>query len=301
MIRKARSIALGTAVAALALPAAAADDGAGKSYTPPRPPGDFTPPPDSAIPDGPMGDMIRRGRELFMHTQKLSGDYVGNGMNCVNCHLDRGRKASSAPLWAAFGMFPAYRGKNDHVNTMIERIQGCFRYSMDGTPPPADSKPMVALLSYHFWLAKGAPVGVALPGRGFPAIDKPDKPYSVARGKTVYERECAICHGSDGGGRKAEGTWVFPPLWGSESYNFGAGMHRINTAAAFIKPNMPLGRPDLTTQEAWDVAAYINSKPRPQDPRFTGELAQTKKRFHDHMCLYGTEQHGRTLGAPDGE
>ncbi len=61
---------------------------------------------------------------------------------------------------------------------------------------------------------------------------------------------------------------VFPPLWGSNSFNWGAGMHRVNTAAGFIKANMPLGKPNsLSDQEAWDVAAYINSFPRPADPR----------------------------------
>ena len=48
-------------------------------------------------------------------------------------------------------------------------------------------------------------------------------------------------------------------------------MHRGQTAAAFIKANMPLGQANtLTDQEAWDVAAYINSKPRPPDPRARG-------------------------------
>jgi thiosulfate dehydrogenase len=45
-------------------------------------------------------------------------------------------------------------------------------------------------------------------------------------------------------------------------------MHRRNTAAAFIKANMPLGQGNtLTDQQAWDVAAYIDGKPRPPDPR----------------------------------
>jgi cytochrome c len=67
---------------------------------------------------------------------------------------------------------------------------------------------------------------------------------------------------------KAKGDYTFPPVWGRESYNKGAGMHRNSTAAAFIKANMPLGQGGtLTNQQAWDVAAYINSKPRPADPR----------------------------------
>ena len=74
--------------------------------------------------------------------------------------------------------------------------------------------------------------------------------------------------GAQGAGLKEGRKYTFPPLWGRDSYNAGAGMHRVHTAAAFIKANMPLGQPNtLTDQEAWDVAAYINGKPRPPDPR----------------------------------
>lgn len=57
---------------------------------------------------------------------------------------------------------------------------------------------------------------------------------------------------------------MFPPLWGPDSFNDGAGMGRVLTAARFIKARMPLGKPDLTDDDAFDVAAFINSKPRPQ-------------------------------------
>jgi thiosulfate dehydrogenase len=57
---------------------------------------------------------------------------------------------------------------------------------------------------------------------------------------------------------------VFPPLWGPDSFNDGAGMHRVLTAARFIKARMPLGQADLTDDQAFDVAAYINVQPRPQ-------------------------------------
>jgi len=63
-------------------------------------------------------------------------------------------------------------------------------------------------------------------------------------------------------------TYTYPPLWGPDSYNDGAGMHRVITAAQFIKGNMPLGttadEPLLTDEEAYDVAGYINSFARPE-------------------------------------
>ncbi len=228
----------------------------------------FTPPPAEAIPDTPLGDMVRFGRDVFVDTQRYAKKYVGNGLNCVNCHLDAGRAAGSAPLWAAYVSYPAFRDKNDQVNTFQQRLAGCFRFSMNGTPPPADDLVLTALVAYSFWLATGAPVGAYLEGRGFPAIAAAPEPASATRGAAVYTTHCAACHGGDGGGLKAGAAYTFPPLWGRASYNKGAGMHVVATAAAFIKANMPLGQPNtLTTQQAWDVAAFINSKPRPADPR----------------------------------
>lgn len=258
----------------------------------------FTPPAESELPDGPFGEMVRYGRDLFVDTQQLRGRFVGNGLNCVNCHIDAGRRADSAPLWAAYTMYPAYRSKNDRVNTMEQRIQGCFRYSMNGAPPPSGSRELSALLSYHYWLARGAPVGVALAGRGYPKLDEPPSAPDIGRGRQVFEAQCALCHGEDGQGRRAEGVYAFPPLWGTDSYNWGAGMHRVNTAAAFIHANMPLGRPEsLSVQQAWDVAAFINSHERPQDPRHEGDLKETDTAFHAHQCHYGDEVDGQLLGS----
>ena len=237
---------------------------------PAPPPGaaTFTPPDFNAIPDTPLGDMIRFGHDVFVDTQRYAKKFVGNGLNCVNCHLDAGRLANSAPLWAAYVAYPSFRTKNDQVNTFEQRLEGCFRFSMNGRMPPADSLIVTGLVSYSFWLATGAPVGAQLAGRGFPEVPQPPLAPSGPRGREVYAAHCTVCHQDDGTGLKAKGTYVFPPLWGGESYNKGAGMHRMNTAAAFIKANMPLGQGGtLTDQQAWDVAAYIDGKPRPPDPR----------------------------------
>jgi len=61
---------------------------------------------------------------------------------------------------------------------------------------------------------------------------------------------------------------------------------------------MPLGQPNsLSDRQAWDVAAYMDSHERPQDPRFAGNLQDTRRSFHDHDCLYGRRVGGRRLGA----
>lgn len=264
-----------------------------------QPGGPFQAPDESAIPPGPFGDMVRRGRDIFVDTPTHASAYVGNGLRCSNCHLDAGRLADSAPLWGAYVRYPAYRAKTQSVSTYAERLQGCFIYSMNGKAPPAGSPELIALEVYSFWMADGAPVGAKLPGAGYPKHGKPPQAPDYVRGERIYRANCALCHGDDGEGQKVDGRYVFPPLWGGDSFNWGAGMHQLDNAAAFIRANMPLGRGGtLSEQDAWDVAMFMNAHERPQDPRYTGNLAETRKRFHDDPnSLYGLEVAGNLLGS----
>lgn len=297
----------------------------------------------SAIPAGAFGDKVRKGYQLFVNTQQLRDTYVGNELNCVNCHMDAGRKPNASPIWAAYFAYPAYRKKNDKVNSFEERLQGCFTYSMNGKAPPSGGPELVAMSAYAYWLGmsglmdkyqlvgdvpelpdteliKGAkrddfaiPEVIAkaisvearanLPGRGYPAVPKPDVAkggvaYSPERGQAVYAAHCQSCHGSDGQGLAIVGTYSIPPLWGPQSYNWGAGMHRINTAVTFIYENMPLGKSiQLTPEQAWDVAAFINAHERPQDPRFSADVKQTQDEYHKDTDYYGETIDGKVLGA----
>jgi len=258
----------------------------------------FTPPPDSKIPDNEFGKMVRFGRAVFEDTQHNAKEFVGNALRCANCHIDGGRLANSAPLWAAYVAFPAYRSKNGHVNTFQERMQGCFLFSMNGKEPPLNDRVLVALESYSYFLATGAPTGANLSGRGYPKLPKPAQ-LDYAHGRQVYAQKCALCHGLDGQGQSgADGTVVFPPLWGARSYNWGAGMSSIDSAAGFAKANMPLGQGNsLTDEEAWDAATYLDSQERPQDPRFSGSVAETRKAYHDSpFDMYGQAVDGIVLG-----
>lgn len=261
----------------------------------------FQPPLQSELPDNAYGKMVLDGYALFVDTKRQAPQFVGNGLNCTNCHLDQGRMANSAPLWGAYPMYPAYRKKNDKVNTFAERLQGCFQFSMNGgTPPAADSREITALSTYAYWLSTKAPMGVELPGRGYPDVPEPEGGYNLTRGAGVYKDQCAICHGDSGQGQKSGGDYVMPPLWGKDSYNWGAGMHRINTAASFIKHNMPLGKANsLSDQQAWDVAAYVNTHERPQDPRLVeGSVEKTRVKFHanDGVNAYGQTINGVLIG-----
>ena len=258
----------------------------------------FVPPPDSAIADDAFGKEVRLGQSIFTETGRVAQAFVGNTLRCASCHLDAGRRANSAPLWAAYVAYPAYRSKNGHVNTFAERLQGCFRYSMNGKAPPLGDKVLVALESYAFFLAKGAPVGASLSGRGYPTPAKPALPMDFARGALVFAQKCALCHGADGQGQSSHGAVVFPPLWGAHSFNWGAGMGSIKNAAGFIQANMPFSQGNtLTNQQAWDVASFMDSHERPQDPRYAGSVADTRKKYHDSPNdMYGRTVNGRLLG-----
>ncbi len=245
-----------------------------------------------------MGDVIRRGEQIFLHTGQYAKAYVGNTLNCVNCHLDAGRLADSAPLGAAYLLYPAYRSKTKHVDTFEDRLRGCFMYSMNGKAPPYGAQVLSDLQTYAYWLAKGAPVGEKVAGAGYKKLAKPSQEPDYQRGLAVYQAQCALCHGANGEGTRSGSTQVFPPLWGAQSYNWGAGMSNVANAAGFIKSNMPLSKGgSLNDQQAWDVAQYIDSQDRPQDPRFTGNVEATRKQFHDgDGSLYGQTVNGKLLG-----
>ncbi|OCZ66927.1 cytochrome C [Achromobacter xylosoxidans] len=260
---------------------------------------EFTPPSAASLPDTEFGKIVRQGEQIFLHTPRNAGKFVGNDLNCASCHLDAGRRPDSAPMWAAYVLYPAYRAKNGHVNTLAERLQGCFRFSMNGKPPAADDPVLTALQTYMFWLASKAPTGVPLKGQGYLKLPKPAQKADYVRGSEVYAQYCAVCHAADGKGQKNGDHWVFPALWGPDSFNWGAGMHQIGNAAGFIKANMPLGQAGmLSDQEAWDVAYFMNAHERPQDPRYTESVAKTRAKYHDSEdSLYGIEVNGHLLGS----
>lgn len=234
-------------------------------------PGEYFVPPELVdIPTSKYGEMVNLGRNIFVDTQHYAKRYVGNGLNCSNCHLQEGRKPFAAPLWSSYPNFPEFRNKTRSVVTFEERVQDCFRYSMNGIAPTLDSPEIKAITTYAHWLSKGAPVNNELPGRGFARLSKPRDPTPV-NGEKIFKEQCAVCHGPDGMGRKftQRSGYMFPPLWGKDSANRAAGMSTVKGCAQFVKANMPLGKGwTLTDMESWDVCTYIWLQDRPWDPRF---------------------------------
>lgn len=219
----------------------------------------FRVPGDAMIPAGVLGASVRRGRALLNATRDSLPGQVGNGLRCTSCHLDDGRRADAIPWVGVYARFPQYRARNDEVNLLADRVNDCFERSMNGTRIAADSREMKDIVAYLAFLSQGYAVGGDVEGQGLRKMIPlaPD----TSRGAQVFAGTCVACHGADG-----EGTAVATPLWGDKSYNIGAGMARLRTAASFIRYNMPYGNPTLTDQQAFDVAAYVNAHARPDFP-----------------------------------
>ena len=215
-----------------------------------------TAPHDSLIPEGPLGISVRRGRAILAATKDSLPSHVGNQLRCVSCHFDNGTRANVMPWTGVYGQFPQYRARAGGIQVIQDRINDCFERSMNGKALPERSPEMRDIIAYLSFLSTGIPSGSKVKGQGLPPLDP--LPGDTVRGAMVFAQSCARCHGQNGEGGAA------PPVWGNGSYNIGAGMSRVRTAAAFIKVAMPYDQPGtLTDQQAFDVAAYVNSRPRP--------------------------------------
>ena len=231
------------------------------------------------LPLGSKGNLINYGYLLASESAKWMGpmaekgnpQYAGNNLACKNCHLDVGTRAGSASWVGITNRFPQFRARENKIGTIEDRINGCMERSMNGRKLPENSKQMKALVAYMDWLSEDVPVSREKEFVGFPSLKIPTVAADPSIGKTIYLGECQICHGENG-----EGIWLsdsskgyqYPPVWGKDSYNHGAGMNRVLTAAQFIKGNMPWGqatwdKPKLSDEEAYHVAAYLVSFDRP--------------------------------------
>jgi len=201
-------------------------------------------------------ELSRLGLRIFNDTPTYAAPYVGSKMSCGHCHLKSGTAPYAIPLVGAPGLFPMYRDREKEVVTFEERIEQCFQRSENGHRIPNNSREMVGLVAYAQWLSSDQVTGRPLPGRGLTKL--PELSGDAERGIRVYVRQCAVCHGSEGVGQPP----AIPALWGPDAYSDGAGMNEIGKMAAFVQHNMPQANPgSLTPQQAYDVAAYVHSKP----------------------------------------
>ena len=238
----------------------------------------WTPPDITTVADDPFGTLVKYGHALFTDTANEIGPMVsdtarrfaGNNLACQNCHLQGGTQPYAMALIGVWGQFPQYRAREGAVDTLEDRINGCMERSLNGRALPLESREMRAFSAYMRWLSTGVPIGAKLKGAGTLRIKEPARAADAGRGAEVFSQICAACHGADGLGQRAQtgAGYQFPPLWGPDSYNNGAGMGRLLTAAAYAMHNMPIGTafnaPVLTDEQAYDVAAYTISQKRPE-------------------------------------
>jgi thiosulfate dehydrogenase len=213
----------------------------------------------------PLDEMIDLGRRLVAETatHPLTREFVGGDLSCTSCHLDNGAHPSAASFLDVATAYPAWAPREGRVITLEDRILNCFMRSCNGIRPPQGSRAAVAISTYITSLSAGRPMRMndASPHgpRRVPALAVDPQAARPDVGGRLYAERCAGCHAADG-----DGTDDGPPVWGPRSFNTGAGLSQNGNLAAWLKVAMPLDEADLTEQEALDVAAYVNSHPRPE-------------------------------------
>lgn len=228
----------------------------------------------STIADAAQKEEVEYGKELIAHTSRYLGPkgsvmQISNGMNCQNCHLQAGTAVFGNNYGSVASQYPKFRARSGTKESVEKRVNDCFERSLNGKALAPESKEMKAIVAYINFLGTNVPKGEKAAGSGFKDLAYLDRAADPVLGKAVYTGKCQSCHQPDGSGvlNPDKSEYTFPPLWGKNSYNDGAGLYRVSNFAKYVKNNMPMGVTHestvLTDEEAWDVAAYINSQPRP--------------------------------------
>ncbi|MGV3529655.1 MAG: c-type cytochrome [Flavisolibacter sp.] len=226
-------------------------------------------------PQGKEREQLIYGADLIANTAKYMGPkgsvlHISNGLNCQNCHLDAGTRTWGNNFGAVAATYPKFRPRSGKVADIFDRINGCFERSMNGQKLDKNSREMQAMAAYINWIGRSVPKGEKPTGTALEAIPYIDRAADPQKGQIVFNTICQRCHGANGEGtiNPDSVSYTYPPLWGPHSYNDGAGLYRLSKFASFVHNNMPFNEafhnaPKLTLEQAWDVAAFVNSQPRP--------------------------------------
>lgn len=228
-----------------------------------------------ALPSGSVGKEIAYGHELIVNTQKELKPYVTAQMSCAACHINGGTQPRGGSFRGTYAAFPQWNSRAKRVIALQDRLTECFLYSMNGHPPAYSSREMIAMVAYIAWISRGVPTFSSPLPEVKAVVASPASPPSIARGGQIYAQKCSVCHQANGAGlNTASGDpGAYPPLWGPTSFNNKAGMSRPARMVPFIYYNMPANAPGtLSQQDAYDVAAFILSHPR---PKFQGKRPVT--------------------------
>ncbi|MES2778041.1 MAG: c-type cytochrome [Bacteroidota bacterium] len=225
---------------------------------------------------GEQRKMVMYGEDLIANTSKYFGPHgsvnqISNGMNCQNCHLSAGTRPWGNNYSAVASTYPRFRERSGTVESISKRVNDCIERSLNGRAIDTSGYEMKSIIAYIQWLGKDVKKGVKPQGAGIVDLPYLDRPANAANGQIVYSQKCQSCHTANGQGLKSlDGiSYFYPPLWGDHSYNTGAGLYRLSRFAGYVRDNMPFDKsshqsPALTSEEAWDVAAFVNTQPRPK-------------------------------------
>lgn len=261
----------------------------------------------STVPRNDSGKLIHYGRELVATTGKYFGPHgtvskFSNGMNCQNCHLNAGTKLYANSFSAVFSIYPKFRPRSGTIEHLEKRINDCMERSMNGRMLDSLSMEMRAIKAYINWVGKDVKKGVSPEGASIVKLPYLERAADPKKGQAVFQKYCTTCHGNDGQGKFNPDniTYLYPPLWGPHSYNTAAGMYSLSKFAGFVKSNMPYlassyNKPTLTDEQAWDVAAFVNSKSRPAK-KFKTDWPDISKKppdypFGPYADLFSERQH----------
>jgi thiosulfate dehydrogenase len=249
-------------------------------------------PNSETITDSNLSRKVAYGKELIKHTSYYLGPkgkvmQISNGMNCQNCHLEAGTKPYGNNYGSVLSTYPKYRPRSGTIEDIYKRINDCIERSLNGKPLAIESQEMQAIKSYIEYLGKDVKKGEKAKGSGIYDLPLLDRPIDPLKGKEIFLLKCQSCHQENGRGvlDESKTAYTYPPLWGINSYNNGAGLVRMSRFAGFIKYNMPQGatftKPLLTDEEAWDLAAYVNSQSRPSKD-ITNDWPKINEKPFDH-------------------
>lgn len=243
-----------------------------------------------SITDAAMKTEVAYGRELIAHTAKYLGPRgsvaaISNGMNCQNCHLQAGTAVFGNNYGSVASLYPKFRARSGSVETITKRVNDCIERSLNGKPLDSAGREMNAIRSYISYIGSNVPHGSKAEGSGLKELPYLDRAADPEKGRVVYQAKCASCHQSNGEGLSAGEEYSYPPLWGPHSYNDAAGLFRLSNFARYVKFNMPQGttheNPQLSDEESWDLAAFVNSQPRPHKDT-PGDWPDISKKPVDH-------------------
>ena len=234
----------------------------------------WTAPDIKSINDSLLKKQVLYGRDLIAHTSKYIGPNgsvmkITNGLNCQNCHLQAGTAVYGNNYGSVASLYPKFRARSGSIENITKRVNDCIERSLNGKTIDTVGEEMQAIVAYINFLGSNLKKGQKAEGSGFKDLAYINRAADPIKGQSVYTAKCQHCHQSNGegilNGDKSE--YIYPALWGIHSFNDGAGLSRISNFAKYVKYNMPQGTtyksPQLSDEEAWDVAAYVLSQKRP--------------------------------------